>query len=206
VNVTNYIKATLASNFGNFYAMAFATLVIDYLPMLPIQILMLNLLSDFPMISIATDNVEESELKAPKTYEVKEIILVAILLGLVSTLFDFIMFAVFKGGGERVLQTYWFMGSILTELVIIYLVRTRAVFFKSKVGPSSQILILTLVAAVITVGLPFLPIGASVFNFIRPTISGLGVLAAVVVGYIISTEIVKKFYYSHLLNSNAHAG
>jgi len=73
-NSVKYLKATLASNFGNFYAIAISSLFISFLPMLPIQILLLNLLSDFPMISIATDNVDAAELTRPKKYEVREIV------------------------------------------------------------------------------------------------------------------------------------
>ncbi|MHB8807774.1 MAG: cation-translocating P-type ATPase, partial [Anaerolineaceae bacterium] len=91
-NTVNYIRATLLSNFGNFYAVAFASLIIPYLPMLPVQLLTLNLLSDFPMFSISTDNVSEKDLQNPKNYNTREIILIASLLGVVSTLFDFIIF------------------------------------------------------------------------------------------------------------------
>lgn len=88
-NTTKYIKTTLASNFGNFFAVAAASLLIDYLPMLPIQILLLNLLSDAPMISISIDNVDEKELESPRKYEANEIIVASIILGLISTVFDF---------------------------------------------------------------------------------------------------------------------
>ena len=83
-NTVKYLNATLASNFGNFYALAISSLFISFLPMLPLQILLLNLLSDFPMISIATDTVDAAELTKPKKYEI-EIVLIATLLGVVST-------------------------------------------------------------------------------------------------------------------------
>lgn len=198
INVTNYIKATLASNFGNFYAMVFATLIIDYLPMLPVQILLVNLLSDFPMISIATDKPEKSELKEQKNYSIKDIILLATLLGLVSTVFDFMMFGMFVKKGPGIMRTNWFIGSILTELVLIYSIRTRNFAFNFKKMPSLQIIVLTFVAAFLTVFIPLTKFGAEVFQFVKPTSNYLLLLSAVVVGYFLSTEAVKRLYYKHI--------
>ena len=93
-NSSKYIKATLASNFGNFYAVAIASLIIDFLPMLPLQILLLNLLSDFPMIAIATDRVDKEELLSPKNIKLKYII-VATIFGILKSVFEFIFFAMF---------------------------------------------------------------------------------------------------------------
>ena len=113
-NSITYMRATLLSNFGNFFAVAFASLLIPYLPMLPVQLLLVNLLSDFPMFSISTDNVGKEELLSPKQYNAKDIIVIASILGVISTLFDFVMFGIFQPLGEAPLQTYWFIGSILS--------------------------------------------------------------------------------------------
>lgn len=198
VNVTNYVKATLASNFGNFYAMVFVTLIIDFLPMLPVQILLVNLLSDFPMISIATDNVAKKDTHDPLNYSMKEIILLSTLLGLVSTAFDFMMFGIFKNMGERPLQTYWFIGSILTELVLIYSIRTKNWFFKVKNFPSFWIIVLTFSAAFATVFIPFTKYGQEIFKFITPAYGQLGLIFVIVAGYLLSTEVVKKLYFKYL--------
>ena len=147
------------------------------------------------MVSIATDNVNDEEVKAPKNYDVREILLTAIMLGVVSTLFDFIMFSVFKGGGESVLQTYWFMGSILTELMLIFSIRTKLGMFRARSAPSRQILILTIGAIALTVLLPFTALGTEVFKFIRPEPTYLLVLFIIVVGYLLSTEFVKRLYF-----------
>ncbi len=198
VNVTNYIKATLASNFGNFYAMAFVTLIIDFLPMLPVQILLLNLLSDFPMISIATDNVDRKDILDPKNFSVKDLLLLATLIGLVSTGFDFMLFGIFKNYGESSLQTYWFIGSVLTELVLIYSVRTKGWFFKVKNLPSKEIFILTVAASALTLFIPFTSFGINVFSFIRPSVDKILLIFAIVAGYLLSTEIVKRLYYKYI--------
>ena len=197
VNVTNYVKATLISNFGNFYAMAFVTLMVDFLPMLPVQILLVNLLSDFPMISIATDTVDKRDTRSPKSFVLKEMILLATILGLVSTAFDFMMFGIFNNYGVSSLQTYWFIGSILTELVLIYSIRTRGWCFKVKNLPSKTIVILTLVAAILTVLIPYTGIGSSIFKFIVPSADKLLLILGIVFGYLVSTELVKKLYYRY---------
>ncbi len=200
VNTTKYIKSTLASNFGNFYALAFASLVIDYLPMLPVQILLVNLLSDFPMISISTDEVEADELKRPHSYDVREITLMASILGVISTFFDFVFFALFKDYGTGPLRTYWFMGSILTELLLIYSIRTRKWFFRTTKQPSFTMEFLTLFAAVATILIPFIPAVSNFFGFVVPSIQQVIVVLAVTLGYFITTEVVKHFYYTRFIN------
>jgi Mg2+-importing ATPase len=123
-NTLKYVKATLSSNFGNFYAVAVASLILDYLPMLSIQLLLCNLLSDFPMISIATDTVDEEEVTKPKNYDVRDIALFATILGITSTVFDFIVFGLFRHEEPRILQTNWFVASVLTELLFLFSIRT----------------------------------------------------------------------------------
>jgi Mg2+-importing ATPase len=193
-NTTKYIKSTLASNFGNFFAVAIASLMIDFLPMLPIQILLVNLLSDAPMISISTDTVEASELKSPKKYQTKEIIIIAIILGLVSTVFDFIFFDLFYRISPEVLQTNWFIGSVLTELVLLFSIRTKSLFIKS-LRPSKSIIWLSLMTFILTIGLPFTVFGQKVFKFVAPTPSHLMLILSLVIIYFIISEIVKLLYY-----------
>lgn len=197
-NTIKYIKATLSSNFGNFYAIALVSLFIPFLPMLPLQILLVNLLSDFPMIAVATDNVDTRELKKPKTYDVKEIALFATILGLVSTIFDFILFGFFYQNKPEVLQTAWFMSSILTELAFIFLVRTRLFFLEAK-KPSLILVFLTLTAATATIFLPFTRLGQGLFQFTSLPAANLFLIFTVVIVYLFVSEIIKlSFYrYSH---------
>jgi len=197
VNITKYIKATLASNFGNFYAIAIASLFIPFLPMLPLQILLVNLLSDFPMIAIATDTVERKELTSPKRYNVKDIIFIAIILGIVSTVFDFMFFGFFYRISPEVLQTNWFIGSILTEIIFLFSIRTKGVFFKSQ-KPSSLLLWLTGSAFITTIVLPYTVICQKIFHFTPPTFAHLLLILAIVLTYFIASEIIKLFYYKRI--------
>lgn len=196
-NTIKYIKVTLLSNFGNFYAVALASLVVDYLPMLPVQLLLLNLLSDFPMIAIASDQVDADELLSPRQYDVKEVVLFATLLGFVSTVFDFIMFAMFRGSGETSLQTYWFISSVITELLIMYSIRTRLPFYRSRISTKSVLLWLSIFAAGLAVALPFTHFGQSVFHFSTPQVTQLVKIVFVVGAYFLVSEVIKLTFYRY---------
>jgi Mg2+-importing ATPase len=195
-NSVKYLKATLSSNFGNFYAIAIVSLFIPFLPMLPLQILLVNLLSDFPMISIATDTVDEAELSRPGHYDLKEIVLIATLLGVVSTVDDFAFFAIFVGEGAPVLQTSWFIGSILTELVFLFCIRTRLPFYKAS-RPSGYVIGLTIAAAALTILIPYTSFGQTLFSFVPPTLPALGIILGLVAAFFICAELVKLAYYRY---------
>lgn len=198
-NTTNYIKATLISNFGNFFAIAVSSFIIDYLPMLPIQILLVNLLSDNPMIAISTDTADPQDLVNPQKYEVKEITLMAIILGIVSTVFDFLFFGLFYRISPGVLQTNWFIGSILTELTLIFSVRTKKRFYRAS-WPSTSLIFLSILAAGLTILIPLTRFGAQVFQFIPPTAQHLVLIIGLVIAYFFTTEVVKNLFYRSLGN------
>lgn len=193
-NTTKYIKATLASNFGNFFAIATASLATDFLPMLPAQILLVNLLSDTPMISISTDNVDKADLRSPKKYEVKEIIVLSTILGVISTVFDFIFFGLFYRLSPTILQTNWFIGSILTELVFVFSIRTKLFFIKGG-KPSKTLVWLSILAFILTVSLPFTSFGQKVFKFSAPELTHLILIFSLVIIYFAVSELIKLMLY-----------
>lgn len=193
-NSIKYIKATLASNFGNFYAVAIASLLVDYLPMLPLQILLLNLVSDFPMIAIAGDNVDDEELLRPRRYEVKDIIIAALALGVISTIFDFVFFALFSRISPAVLQTNWFIASTLTELLFIFSIRSRRFFLFAR-KPSAVLAYLTIPAALTAIIIPFTNFGHTFFKFVSPEPKYLLWILGIALLYFASTEIFKLLYY-----------
>ncbi len=193
-NTIKYIRSSLSSNFGNFYAVAISSLFIPFLPMLPLQILLVNLLSDFPAIAIATDTVEQDELSNPRQYNIRNIIVFGTILGIVSTVFDFITFAYFYRLGETALQTNWFIVSILTEILFLYSIRSNKIFYKAR-APSFPLMILSILAIVLTVALPFTSFGQSVFGFVPPSTHFMVVIGLIVVTYFIATETAKLLYY-----------
>lgn len=198
-NTIKYIKATLASNFGNFYAVAISSLFINFLPMLSIQILLLNLLSDFPMIAIATDTVDDAEIRKPLRYDVKDIALIATLLGLVSMVFDFLFFAMYVQQGEHILQTNWYIASIITELAFLFSIRSKRFALFAK-APSWPIIILSGMAFLLTIIIPFTQVGQTVFKFIQPQWQDILTIIGLVLVYFVITEVVKVLYYRKFQN------
>lgn len=193
-NVSKYIRYTLIGNFGNFYAIAGISLLIPFLPMLPSQILLTNLLTDLPLILIAVDTVDATEIHQPKLFSIKEFAILGIVLGLVSSLFDFIFFALFRGQAPPVIQTLWCVTSILTELALIFSIRTHKFFAFSK-PPKFSLMALIMLSATIILVLPYIPLFQEIFHFIQPTFSQLIIVGGIVTGYLILTESVKLIYY-----------
>jgi Mg2+-importing ATPase len=198
-NIQKYIKATLASNFGNMYSMAGVSLIFPFLPMLPTQILLLNLLSDLPLVSVATDTLDPEELKRPRTQKISHFFPYIFLLALVSSLFDFIFFGIFFNQGEKSIQTHWFLLSVLTELVIIFTVRTRKFFLLAK-SPSSLLVSLSIFVFLVSFSLPFTHFGKEYFGFISPSFHSIIILISLSLTYLLVNEIV-KFFYCHYQNS-----
>ncbi|MDP2838220.1 MAG: HAD-IC family P-type ATPase [Candidatus Moranbacteria bacterium] len=196
-NILKYLKITLTSNFGNFYSVALASLFIPFLPLLPIQILLLNLLSDFPMIAIATDTVDAEELEKPKNYQVHSVVLMATLLGGVSSVFDFILFGALYRVSPETLQTAWFLLSLLTEVILIFSLRTRFAFFRAR-RASLTLTVLSVVVLLGALSLPFIPFVATPLHFVLPTPQILLFVGVLAIGYFFATEAVKHFYYRHV--------
>ncbi len=192
-NTIKYIKATLGSNLGNFYSIAIASLMIDFLPLLPLQILLVNLLSDVPMISIATDTVNKEELKSPKQYQIRDIILFATLLGFVSSVFDFLFFGLLLPYGQEILQSGWFIGSILTELLLIFSVRSSLPVWRAS-RPGKWLFGLTVLAMIVTVIIPFWPVTAKLFSFVPLSWPIMLTIVCLTIAYLFATEMMKRLY------------
>lgn len=198
-NTLKYIRTTLSVTFGNFYSLSIASLLIPHLPMLPVQLLLINVLGDLPMLAIATDTNAEDELKRPAKYDVKSIIILATVLGSISTLFDFIFFGMFYHLDPAVLQTSWFIESVLTALVFIFSIRTSKIFFKGTM-PSWLLTSFALGVAGISILLPLTTFGQEALSFVPIKMYQLGLIGCVVVGYFITTDLVKLTYF-HFYNS-----
>lgn len=204
-NILKYLRITLTSNFGNFYSVALASLFLPFIPLLPIQILLLNLLSDFPMIAIATDTVDDNDIAQPKTHNIHAIILMATLFGGVSSLFDFMLFGIFAKVSPETLQTAWFLLSVITEVFLIFSLRTRLVFFRAQ-RPSWLLLCLSFIALGTAFLTPFLILGHEAFHFIQPDQTFFMTIALLAIGYFFATEITKFLYYHHWNGTNLHLG
>ena len=195
-NINKYIKCTLASNFGNSYSLALISLFITYLPLLPVQILLVNFLSDFPLIAVASDKVDVEELRKPKFYQLHRVILLIILLALVSSIFDLIFFWIFHKAQPAQLQTLWFIESILTEILLIFSIRSSYFFARAKF-PSISLFLISIFTIVGTVFLPFTHFGQKIFYFVSPSIPSLLIILSLIVGYFFLSEIVKLMYFKY---------
>lgn len=193
-NTAKYIKTMLSSNFGNVYALSFITLFIDYLPMLPLQLLLVNLLSDFPMIAISTDEVDDALVRKPSRYAASEFVIPAILFGVVSSLFDLLFFAVFRKQMPATVQTGWFTLSILTELVFIFSIRTERPFYKAR-RPSAVLISLAVIAGLFAIFLPYMHWSQKIFKFVPLSFHHMMLIFAIVITYFVVTESVKNVYY-----------
>lgn len=201
-NINKYIKCTLASNFGNFYSVAVISLFIKFLPMLPAQILLANLLSDFPLISVATDSVDTEELKKPRAYQLNKVLPLIITLALISTTFDFIFFAIFYRQAPGVIQTLWFIESVLTELVLIFSIRTMHLAWRAK-KPGFPLVFLSILSGAVVATLPFFAFGQKFFHFASPPIASLLIVFFLVVIYFIVSEAAKLIYFRYWRTKNS---
>jgi Mg2+-importing ATPase len=195
-NTMKYILMGTSSNFGNMFSVAGASLFLKFLPMLPVQILLNNILYDVSQSTIPTDNVDESYIQSPKKWDIEYIKKFITVFGPISSLFDFLTFFILLvvfAADASLFQTAWFIESICTQTLVIFVIRTRLVpFYDSR--PSRPLIISTVLIVLVACILPFTVIG-NLFGFVRPPLIFYGVMAGLVVGYIILVELVKRWFY-----------
>ena len=194
-NTLKYVFMATSANFGNMFSMAGVSLFIPFLPLLPKQILLTNLLTDFPEMTIATDRVDDEMINYPRRWDIKAIRKFMITFGLVSSVFDYVTFGLLLlilHANEGQFRTGWFLESVISASIIVLVIRSRKPFFRSL--PGKYLLIATLTIAVITLILPFTPLG-NVFGFSPLSISTYLLLLLIVVVYIVAAEITKRIFY-----------
>jgi Mg2+-importing ATPase len=194
-NTLKYVFMATSANFGNMFSMAGVSLFIPFLPLLPKQILLTNLMTDFPEMTIATDSVDEQMIDYPRRWDIKAIRKFMITFGLVSSVFDYLTFGlllVVLHANEGQFRTGWFLESVISASMIVLVIRSRKPFFRSR--PGKYLLIATLSIAVITLVFPFTPLG-NVFGFSPLPLSTYLLLLLIVVLYILAAEITKRVFY-----------
>jgi Mg2+-importing ATPase len=197
-NTLKYVFMATSANFGNMFSMAGISLFIPFLPLLPKQILLTNLMTDFPEMTIATDSVDEEMIDYPRRWDIKAIRKFMITFGLVSSVFDYITFGLLLlvlHANEGQFRTGWFLESVISASMIVLVIRSRKPFFRSRPGKYLQIA--TFSIAVITLILPFTPLG-KVFGFSPLTLTTYLLLLAIVIVYILSAEITKRIFYKRV--------
>jgi Mg2+-importing ATPase len=197
ININKYIKFTMISNFGNFIALSVLYLMSVNLPILAIQILLTTIITDLPAIAISTDNVEDSEVVRPEKHNVRELILIALLLGIPTAMFEFIYFLMVRSAVQPFLQTKLYVFFTLLGLVPLYIIRSKDHFWKAK-RPSRALNISFILVAVISVALIYIPIFKNWFSFASLPAITIAAILALVVLYFLITDYVKVWYYRTL--------
>ena len=197
-NTLKYVFMATSANFGNMFSMAGASLFLSFLPLLPKQILFTNLLTDFPEMTIATDSVDQEMLSQPRRWNIKFIRNFMLVFGLLSSIFDYMTFGILLlvlHASVEEFRTGWFIESVISASMIVLVVRTRGPFLKSK--PGKALLTATILVAVVTILFPYTPMG-TLFGFAPIPLPYLLTLLLIVVLYIISAEIAKRFFYKRV--------
>lgn len=195
-NTMKYVLTTMSANLGNMISMAAASLFLPFLPLLASQILLNNMLSDVPAIGIADDAVDPELIGRPQRWNIRFIGRFMLAFGAVSSCFDLLTFGallmIFRAG-PALFRTGWFVESLLTELVIALVVRTRRPFYRSR--PANLLLWSTIGLVALTLGIPYLPF-TSLFGFVALPGVLMVTIVAITAMYVFATEILKRRFYA----------
>jgi Mg2+-importing ATPase len=193
-NTLKYVFMASSANFGNMFSMAGASLFLPFLPLLPKQILLTNLLTDLPEMAIAGDRVDKEYVERPRRWDNRFIRRFMLTFGLLSSIFDYLTFGLLLllGMSRNQFRAGWFVESVVSAVFIVLVVRTRRPFFKSK--PAVSLIAATLLSACAAAYLPFSPLGG-ILGFQPPPLWIFTALCGIVLFYIFSAERVKGYFY-----------
>jgi Mg2+-importing ATPase len=196
-NTLKYVFMATSANFGNMFSVAGASIFLTFLPMLPKQILLINFLTDLPEMTIANDNVDDVFIQKPHRWDVSFIRRFMLVFGPLSSVFDLITFGVLLWivhADQATFQTGWFIESVVSASLVVFAIRTRLPFYRSK--PYRGMILMTLLVAAIAIALPYTPL-AAIMQFTPLGIKTLGLIAIIVVLYFFSAEMVKRWFFHH---------
>ncbi len=194
-NTLKYVFMATSANFGNMFSMAGASLFLSFLPLLPKQVLLTNLMTDFPEMAIATDSVDTESVDQPRRWDIKFIQKFMVVFGIISSVFDYLTFGALifiLHATQDQFRTGWFLESIISAALIVLVIRTRRPFFKSM--PGKYLLMATLGVVCVTLILPSTPLaGLLGFSPLPPVFFVL--LGAIVALYMVAAEAAKSIFY-----------
>jgi Mg2+-importing ATPase len=194
-NTQKYVFTTISANFGNMLSMATAAVVLPFLPLLPRQILLTNFLTDIPSTSIAADRVDPELSERPQTWDIGFVRDFMLVFGLVSTAFDFLTFGTLRlvfDASADLFRSGWFVESVITELTVLLVLRTRRPFYRSR--PGRGLLISSIAIGVLTLWLPYSPL-ADVLGFTAISATLLVTLMGITMLYVVAAEMTKRVFY-----------
>jgi P-type Mg2+ transporter len=197
-NTLKYVFMASSANFGNMFSMAGASLFLSFLPLLPKQILLTNLLTDFPEMTIATDSVDRELIEKPRRWNTRFIRNFMLTFGILSSVFDYLTFGVLLlllHATTDQFRTGWFIESVISASVTVLVIRTRKPFFRSR--PGKYLLIATLLIVAVTILIPLTPL-AEILGFQPLPMTILLVIGIIVALYMAAAEAVKKSFYKKM--------
>jgi P-type Mg2+ transporter len=194
-NTLKYVYMATSANFGNMFSMAGASLFLPFLPLLPKQILLMNLLTDFPEMTIATDSVDAELMAEPRRWDIRSIRNFMLVFGTLSSVFDYLTFGALLlvlRADKEAFRTGWFLESVISACLVVLVVRSRRPFWRSK--PSVYLLWTTIAVVVATLILPYTPVAPPLG--LRPVAPVFMLMLAVIVaGYVAAAEAAKHYFY-----------
>jgi len=196
-NTLKYVFMATSANFGNMFSMAGASLFLPFLPMLPKQILLINFLTDLPEMTIANDNVDDLFVRQPHRWDIGFIRRFMLVFGPLSSVFDYLTFGLLfwaLNASQELFHTGWFVESVLSASLVVFALRTRLPLHRSR--PGRALLAVTGLMVVVTVLLPYTPL-AGLLGFAALPPLYLLAIAAIVAAYVVSAELVKRWFYRH---------
>lgn len=193
-NMLKYVFITTSANFGNMFSMVGATFFASFLPLLPKQILLINVLSDLPSMAIATDRLDPELVQVPRRWDSASIRRFMLAFGAMSSVFDYLTFGVLLalGVSTAVFRTGWFVESVLSEILILLVIRTRRAFFRSRIG--ATLLWASIVVSLGTLALPYTPLAALLGFTALPFTLLIGMLVIVAL-YVVTAEAGKRMIF-----------
>ena len=203
-NTLKYVFMATSANFGNMFSMAGASLFLSFLPLLPKQILLANLLTDFPETAIATDNVDLAAVEKPRRWDLSFIRNFMLVFGLVSSVFDYLTFGVLLlllHASPEQFRAGWFVESVISASLIVLVIRTSGPFYKSK--PGKTLLIATVAVDALTLALPYSPL-AGFLGFAPLPLLFLALLGGILIAYMLTAEAAKYVFYQRMHTVSAN--
>ena len=197
-NTLKYVFMATSANFGNMFSMAGASLFLPFLPLVPKQVLLTNMLTDMPEMAIASDSVDDEDVARPRRWDLGLVRRFMIVFGLLSSVFDYLTFAALLwlvGPQPAAFRTGWFVESVVSAASVVLVVRSRRPLGRSR--PGQALVRATALCVAVTVALPFSPL-AGPLGLARPRPAVLALIAVIVATYVAAAEAVKRWFYRRL--------
>jgi Mg2+-importing ATPase len=194
-NTLKYVFMATSANFGNMFSMAGASIFLSFLPLLPKQILLTNLMTDFPEMNIASDNVDAEAIAQPRRWNIRFIQRFMLTFGILSSIFDYLTFGallLILHASQTQFRTAWFVESVVSASLIVLVIRSRKSMLQSR--PGKYLLMATLLVVAVTFILPYTPLD-QLLGFSKLPVSFILIIIAIVIVYIFSAEFAKRVFY-----------